>query len=398
MPRAVIAPGTTCVECLNGLGAHQGHPHPRTYQFPANTVATALAAMGHGDTYRDAGEKARAATRVRKVPRPVRAKTPWRQSGNLVMDWVEIFAGQLWERFGPTSWPDVIAVDELIVSGPALSSSARARQMWPQSSMPTPPAVGNPAGQSASGKGGRRLFTILGATGYLGRAAGRPWLLQAVPSATVGTWVEFFSALPGIPSVVVGDAGHAWQQAIQLAWPAPGTPEIVISEFHLRQMLDRHLDRMRIPKMNPIRDLARDAFLGPTEWAALTAALDPMAVRDASLRKWLRRWDARIAAQLTRHAFRWTTRSTGGIEQHLKVVYRRIESRRHMFSNRERLNRLLALIALDMRDSANPRTWATTIRSWLLVRNGQPPPARQITDRVGGPRRTSSLRLGGAPT
>ena len=392
MPRAAIVPGSTCAECLNGLGPHQGHPHPRTCEFSAAVIAGALAHAARGTSYRGAGEKARdEATRVRRAARRVAVpKEPWRQSGNLVMDWTETYAQPLWAIYGPERWPDVIAIDERVVSGRALSAAAQARQMWPGSS--------KPVGQSASGMGGRRLFTIMGATGYQGRASGQPWLFQSVPNATVATWVEFFRSLPGRPSVVVGDAAHAWQQAVAIAWPPPALPEIVISEFHLREMLDKHLNRLGVPAADPLRALAGAAFRGPTHWAVLVAALTPVAVGDKKLNSWLAKWDGRIARQLARHAFRHTTRSTGGIEQHLRTIYARIEDRRHMFANRERLDRLLLLMTMEMRGSLNQRKWATVIRSWLLLTGGQPPLSRQITDHVGGPRKTSSLRLGGAPT
>lgn len=168
LPRAAIIPGSTCVECLNGLSAHQGHPHPRTCEFSAAVIARALARAASGKSYRSSGEKARDdASRIRRAASRVAVpKEPWRQSGNLAMDWTETYAPALWEIYGPDRWPDVIAIDEKVVSGRALSASAQARQMWPASS--------KPVGQSASGMGGRRLFTIMGATGYEGRAAGKP--------------------------------------------------------------------------------------------------------------------------------------------------------------------------------------------------------------------------------
>jgi hypothetical protein len=392
MPRAAIVAGSTCVECLNGLGPHQGHPHPRTCEYNAAVIAAALVAAARGTSYRLAGEKARArASRVRRAaPRVAAPVEPWRQSGNLVMDWTETYAAALWDIHGPDAWPDVIAIDELVVSGRALSASARARQKWAPG--------GLPIGRSASGRGGRRLYAIIGATGYAGRAAGQPWLFRAVPNATMPEWVEFFRALPGRPSVIVGDAAHAWQQAAAIVWPAPATPELVISEYHLREMLDKHLKRHRIVRGSPLSDLARDAFSDPAHWAALVAGLAPLAATDSKVRKWLRRWTARVSAQLARHAFRHTTRSTGGVEQHLRALYLRIQHRRHMFSNRERLDRLLMLMTLDMRGSADEREWARVIRSWLMVSGGVPPPARQIADHTGGPRQISSLRLGGAST
>jgi len=392
LPRAVVPAGATCVECLNDLGPHQGHPHPRLYEFSAPTIAQALVRVASGRSYRASGELVRARTgRRRRNARATPKRAASRENGNLVMDWVEAFTTPVWAEHGHTSWPDLIAVDEHIVGGHALAKTPK--PMFPASSKPPPgPRTNRALGR---GKGGRRLFTIIGAEGYPIGGRAQPWLLRAAPTADVAEWAAFFGSLSGQPSVVVGDAGHAWQVAVKKAWPT-NTPEVVISEFHLRQMAERHLLRLRVPLGDALWDLLGRAFYGPTEWADFVSALAPTAVRDRGVRKWLRRWTKRVADQLARHTFRPTTRSTGGVEQTLKAVERRIGDRRHMFANRERTNRLLLLMVLDLSDRAHERIWATTVRSWLASRGGRPPSVRQIADPVGGPRQASSLRLGGA--
>lgn len=57
---------------------------------------------------------------------------------------------------------------------------------------------------------------------------------------------------------------------------------------------------------------------------------------------------------------------------------------------------MLKLMTLEALGSIDERNWSATVRTWLGPRGGRPPIPRQITDHVGGPRKTSSLRQGGA--
>lgn len=244
---------------------------------------------------------------------------------------VESYTDPLWAAYGPKAWPEIITVDELIVGGRSPKARRQAALMYPASFFA--PLGLTPRGAVRLKKGGRRLFTIIGAHGYPSGDRARPWLFQACPTATVAEWVAFLRSLAGQPQIVVGDAGHAWQLAVPIARPT-NSPEMVISEFHLREMLDEHLTRLKVPDGDPLIDLASAAFRGPTEWAVMVAALMPTAQRDVRLRKWLVRWDARVAIQLSRHAFRSTTKSIGSIEIALKPLERKIHHRRHMFANR----------------------------------------------------------------
>jgi hypothetical protein len=229
--------------------------------------------------------------------------------------------------------------------------------------------------------------SIIGAQGHPAGEASRPWLFQAAPSGTWPAFARFFRSLNGRPDVIVGDAGYAWQFAVKEVWPAPDTPEIVISEFHVRQMIDEHVRRLKTPDGDPLWSMAWDALKGPAEWRTLMAAFH--AVADDSLRRWLKRWEHQIEVQLTRHAFRSVSRSTGGVEQVLKKVEKRVADRRWLFSNLERMNRLLLLMTLDMRGYIEARDWAHSLREWLMPRRGRPLGQRLILDQAG----RSSLRF-----
>lgn len=96
----MIAAGSTCIECLNGLGPHQGHPHPRKYHFTAPVVVTALGRIATGTSYRGAGEHVREKNdRLRRISTVsktsgVATKYPWRHWSATVRTWLTPLGGR----------------------------------------------------------------------------------------------------------------------------------------------------------------------------------------------------------------------------------------------------------------------------------------------------------------
>ena len=86
-----------CYECERLFAAHEGPPTPRLYEFAAREIAVALARVGEGQSYRSAAAKIR--ERANRTP----ARGPHRRRrlrhGQLVADWVEVFAPVVFERF-----------------------------------------------------------------------------------------------------------------------------------------------------------------------------------------------------------------------------------------------------------------------------------------------------------
>ena len=91
----------------------------------------------------------------------------------------------------------------------------------------------------------------------------------------------------------------------------------------------------------------------------------------------------RIDWQLTNaRGFKTTV---GGLEKQLDVVRRRLEDRRGTLLNRERLNRMLLLIQLDLNGLADEGRYAEIIRQHLLARGGRSEQRRVILDPPGQP-------------
>ena len=380
LPRELTAE-PLCVECLTVLHPHEGPPYPQAYQFPARQVAAALVAVGKGDAYNKAAEDARTnATRVRRNRRtaPKKHTRFYGANGTPAGDWVEVFAPVLWRPHAPTAWPEVVAFDDLPFAGIARNKRISASKViWP-----VLPARGT------SGRGGRPLFAVLGAYGY--HANGLPdrlWLLRAVPTPSTAHIKAFLLGLSGIPRVVICDPSWAWNKAIREAWPAPNTPEIVWSEYHLKETATKMLNRAGIGADHRLRKALAVAFWDAASWVAFEAEARRWGIRE--LDDWFDRRGPHIAAQIANHATRHVRRTTGGIEKALKVVKSRLYDRRALFSNRERTDRLLMLMTLDQRGLADERRYATKIREWLTTRGGRPDSSQGM---IADARRTSSLR------
>jgi hypothetical protein len=103
-----------CEACERPVRLHEGPPAARHYQFVARGIAEALVAMGAGATYRQAALVARErARRLRADPETGEPRVA--RHGQLVADWVEVFAPVVFEPHRPSAWPTAgsLLVDDL---------------------------------------------------------------------------------------------------------------------------------------------------------------------------------------------------------------------------------------------------------------------------------------------
>jgi hypothetical protein len=152
-----------------------------------------------------------------------------------------------------------------------------------------------------------------------------------------------------------------------------GGTEHRLCEWHLGRKLREHLPASILDdRRHPIARALGDALRSPGGWRALVAAIEaePAAERSLAL-GWLQRYGARIAAQVaTRDPA--APHSTGPVEQVLREVDRRIGDRVGSFTNRTRMRKLLALMAVEMSGRADGRRWADRLRERLYLAGGRP--------------------------
>jgi hypothetical protein len=172
---------------------HEGPHAARHYQFVARGIAEALQAVGAGATYRQAALVARERAR-RLRPDPDTGEPRSTRHGQLVMDWVEVFAPGVFEPHRPSGWP---------ASGSLLLDDL-------------PFSVRDPA----SGRF-RIAFRVFCAVGF---EQGRPelWRVEAFPEATQANREAFLHALEGAPPRVVCGNHYGLNGAAPWTYCRPG--------------------------------------------------------------------------------------------------------------------------------------------------------------------------------
>src|SRR5215210_2987491 len=356
----------SCEQCERHVERREGPKAPRHYQFVARGIAEALQAAGAGATYMRASRVARdRAHRFRFDAETGELRES--DHGQLVADWVELFAPVVFEPHRPSAWPaeGSLLLDHLPFRVRALDASGRRI----------------PAGRVA--------FDVFCAVGYL---AGKPrlWRAQAFSSAHPANWSAFLGSLPGEPKRIVCDAHGGMLQAISERWPEA---ELHHCEWHLQHALDRLLAKelRRTPgdELEELRARAEGALTGPSFWRPFVRAA--RAAGNESLDRWIAVNGPTIEAQFARRPPPSRRPAdmpltTSALEQVTRPIVTALYPRRYALKNRERLNRLLMLLQLHVNGDDDVQAYAKTIRAWLEENGGRPVGERRaIADPLGSP-------------
>jgi hypothetical protein len=351
-----------CEVCERPVRLHEGPHAARYYQFVARGIAEALVAIGAGASYRQAGLVARErAGRLRSdpetgEPRPTR-------HGQLVADWVEVFAPVVFEPHRPSAWP---AAGSLLLDD--LPFSVR------------DPATGR----------FRIAFRVFCAAGF---ERGRPklWRVEVFPDASQANWEVFLRALQGAPPRVVCDNHMAMNAAVRAAFPQA---ELYLCEWHLRHALERLMAKIRKSDehraaIDALLPRVEVAFAGPAFWKPFVR--DARAAEIPRLEGWLDGPGRVVEDQFRRRGLRSQRPtemplSTSPMDGLIEPIRAALHPRRYGLKNRERTNRLLLLMQLHANRQADPLGYAKSIRAWLEAHDGRPRvPRRAVTDPAGHP-------------
>jgi hypothetical protein len=356
----------SCDHCERRVERREGPKAPRHYQFVARGIAEALGAVGAGDTYMQASRVARdRARRFRFDPETGEVRES--AHGQLVADWVELFAPIVSAPHRPSAWPaeGSLLLDHLPLRVRALDAEGR----------------GIPAGRVA--------FDVFCAVGY---RAGKPrlWHLEAFPSAHPANWSAFLGALEGEPKRIVCDAHGGMLRAIKSRWPEA---ELQQCEWHLQHALERllHKEIRNAPtdELEDLRDRAEGALAGPSFWGAFVGAA--RLAENESLDRWIAVNGPTIESQFARRpppSRRPVDMplTTAALEQLTRPIAAALYPRRYALKNRERLNRLLMLMQIHLNGDDDIQRYAKTIRQWLEANGGRPVGRRRaIADPAGAP-------------
>jgi hypothetical protein len=355
-----------CDQCERHLERREGPKAPRRYQFVGRGIAEALQAVGQGATYMRASRIARdRAHRFRFDPETGELRES--AHGQLVADWVELFAPVVFESHRQVAWPEggSLLLDHLPLRVRALDADGRRI----------------PAGRVA--------FDVFCAVGY---RAGRPriWRLEAFTRASPRNWGAFLASLPGEPERVVCDAHSGMLEAVSGRWP---NAELHQCEWHLKHALERLLAKEArsdpSEELAALRSRAEGALTGPAFWRAFVKAA--AGVENESVDRWIAVNGPTIEAQFARRgpASRRpvdTPLTTAALEQITRPIVAALYPRRYALKNRERLNRLLMLMQLHANGEDDAQAYAKTIRAWLEANGGRPAGRRRaVADPTGSP-------------
>jgi Transposase, Mutator family len=356
----------SCDHCERRVERREGPKAPRHYQFVAWGIAEALGAVGAGATYMQASRVARdRARRFRFDPETGEVRES--DHGQLVADWVELFAPVVFELHRPSAWPaeGSLLLDHLPFRVRALD------------------------GEGKRIPAGRVAFDVFCAVGY---RAGKPrlWRAEAFASAQPANWSAFLGALPGEPKRVVCDAHGGMLRAIEQCWPEA---ELHQCEWHLQHALERLLAKEA--RSNPSEELqelrarAEGALAGPSFWRPFARAA--RTTENESLDRWIAVNGPTIEAQSARRSPPSRRPAdmpltTAALEQLTRPISAALYPRRYALKNRERLNRLLMLLQLHVNGEDDVQAYAKTIRGWLESNSGRPVGRRRaIADPAGAP-------------
>jgi hypothetical protein len=345
----------------------EGQAGARRYQFAAREVGEALALVARGATYRAAAFGAR--RRGGRLP-GVRLTGPAgrrdaARDGQLVANWVDVFSEPLSAGLLPERWPEVVVIDSAelrVKSGPR------------------------------RGQG----FHVIGAVGRDPAVNGRPleplrvWRLEASPVKDAAAFERFCGALGGRPRVVISDMDNATRLGVANAFADHNgpPPDMRIGEWHLGRALRRRIpDSIAADRTSPVMQRLGPAFYEPPRWQAFIDAVE--AEHDAGthgpltgLLGWIDDHGELVEHQSATRDPR-IPNSTSPIEAPLAQTKRRLEDRAGVFTNLTRMNKLLALIALDLRGDSDGRAWADRLRERTYLAGGHAAEQRPHDDPKG---------------
>lgn len=372
LPRTLAA-GGECGRCERVLGAHEGPQVPRWSLFPAHDIAESLLIVGRGLTYQTASYALREA--ADRWPPDAKGEPRKTFSGQLAADMVEVFAPVVYEEHRKFDWPEgTLVVDNLDFRVAAFRDDG----------------TRIPKGHAA--------FSVLAAIGYENGSA-KLWKMEAAPRANKPDWVGFFESLSSQPARIVSDGHDGIRLAAQQVLP---DSDLYLSEWHIKESFRVRLKEAgfrdeRAPIWGALEGCMTNAYLWehfkvkayrlrrevPRLWERVEH-FEPIVLSQFSKRPREERWDSEQEKMVRERPRDWP-RTTAGLERKLKVLRDHLRSRRYVLKNRERTNRLLMLMQLELNRQANVDSYSRAIRQWLESRPGMPQRRRSIEDPKGRP-------------
>jgi hypothetical protein len=345
--------GGVCLVCDTTVAAHAGPVVSRAYRHRLHLVAEALVAVGRGVSYTRAAQRARVAGG--------RDPLDGDSAGQMVAEWVDVWAPVVIEALAETEWPETLVLD----GTDFFWTNARTRTR-------------------------RRAFAVLTAYGYTGARQGRMWGAVASPTARAGDFVDLLTSLrlPAPPRTIVADDSRAITAAVRRVWPpAPGPslplPFLFSCEHHLRQGAEAALalHNAHPPQGRWMRRLDT-AFRRDEAWDEFTTATAGFRHGAA----WVQAHEPQLSVQTSVRHLLPAHYSNAAAEQLNAALRGMFERRSFALRNKQRTNLLLGLARLHLNNRDDVGTYHRVLREAAEAGAARPATAQRVNrDRRGAP-------------
>lgn len=357
-PRVMTSSGV-CETCDNEVHTHTGPLAGRTWGFPLREVAAAFVAVGTGASYTQAADRARVASRRRRLDRE--------RGGPLVAEWLDLLGPVVLDRYAEQAWPETLVLD----------------RTW---FMVENVRTGTPT----------LAFNVLGAYGYTTDGKRRVWGLHATHHARGEDWEAFLRTLDVKvpPRLVVCDGDGPIINAVRAVWPTtPGptfpVPFVKRCELHLhRNGLEAMAGDSIGGHLNFLRRRLGTAFLRSEGWDELVEKAQGF----ASTQGWLDGIATDVEIQVGVRHLLPLHHSTAALDQALGRVRDFLDARSFVLRNQRRTNVLLGLIRNHLNGLDVERHYYQLLRDHREASSGRLPAQRSGYDRAAGPRTDPALR------
>lgn len=355
-----------CEACERPLRRNDGDITPRRFGYAVKDIAEILVRLGRGEIYRHLSED----VRTRLGRKALKAQSVWARSrigdsaapATHVLD---VFAPLVIEHEAPTEWPAIVVLDALPLRSRHRKRRGPKPPPWPLSAKkkrkPQPGAV-------------IEIGRVLVAAGSdHADDPARPIRFWFEGGGDEGAWIAFLRSLPtppGKPVWVVSDRDQAIENAVAEVWPRAIHYR---SHYHLKHNAREALaedKKLRVAARRELDHLIN--FMLASQVGYDEARRTARAHGATHLLHWLIGAQGLARQQLvTRVGHEEFPRSSGAAEASIRTIKAAIFSRRHYFTNIDRLNKLLGLIRAQVDHRASEATYARLIREWLRSRDGK---------------------------
>lgn len=374
-----------CDQCERPLSRSDGPRTGQGFELAIREIAHSLIRAGQGASYREASRDLR-----RDIGKKSRVTAYPSTEANLALNYMDAFADLVLEADRPKQWPPIVVVDALPFRERIVEPNKKPRKVsWPASSKPRKfrrkPIRFR---RKAKAKERGRIFAAMGMNSPFDQPT--PLLVRFMGGGDEVCWREFFESLPGTPRWLVSDRDGGIINGAALAWRA-NPPVHYFSHYHLAKNARDAAAKDLVPQSHVISELIEVLMADPPN---IFPQLEAEARRESAdgLLIWLR--DNRqtiFELEQKRQPFPHYPLSTGGVEGLIVQIKRVIKDRIHLFTNADRLDRLLALVANQISGRAIEKRYTSVLRAWFEKHNGGMGAADWggLRDRSG----TSSIRM-----